>query len=152
MTIQFDEGKPSPEEVVHFGVKGMRWGVRKIVGGPSGAPLTRKKAKPKSAVEDAPPTSGDIHAARESVKKSESAIRAQRKTVATTGKGKGKLAKMEMDHLRNPDRVTAARITDGEKILTVLFRGPDALLIDRAGSALEQHLIKRQIRQHGGNA
>lgn len=29
MTMTFDEGKPSPEDVLHFGKKGMKWGVRK---------------------------------------------------------------------------------------------------------------------------
>lgn len=152
MTIQFDEGKPSPEEVAHSGVKGMRWGVRKIVGGPSGAPLTRKKSKPKSAVDDLEPTSGDIHAARNKVRSSENSIRSQRKTVAKTGKGAGKLAKMEMDHLKNPDRATAVKMTDGEKLINTLFYGPGNTLLKSAGGEIQSHLIKREIKNAGGKA
>lgn len=29
MTVQYDEGKPSLDELAHFGVKGMKWGTRR---------------------------------------------------------------------------------------------------------------------------
>jgi hypothetical protein len=146
MTIQFDEGKPSPADVRHFGVKGMKWGNRKSAssGGSSGG-------TPKSVVADKS-SSSDIHGARDNVAAGERAIRLQRKTVRKTGKGEGKLAKMEMDHLKNPDRVTALKMTDGEKIINTLFYGPGNTLLKEAGSAIGQHVVKKEIQNAGGRA
>lgn len=48
MTYQFDE-KPSPEDLVQFGVRGMRWGVRKD--GPSGVSNKTNREARKDAEE-----------------------------------------------------------------------------------------------------
>lgn len=131
--------------IEHFGVKGMKWGRHKsATGGSSGG-----SSKPHSVVDDKP-SSSDIRDARDNVAAGERAIRSQRKTVRKTGKGAGKLAKMEMDHLKNPDRVTALKMTDGEKLINTLFYGPGNTLIKEAGSAIGQHVVKKEIEKHGG--
>lgn len=48
--IQNDKGKPSLEELVHFGVKGMRWGVRRA-DGPAGVPSKTNREAKKDAKE-----------------------------------------------------------------------------------------------------
>lgn len=93
------QDKPSLEDALqHFGVRGMKWGIRKGVG-------------------------PEIRRARLNVANASSDIRAQKKIVRKTtdrgtaerAAGKKKVADMEMALLNNPDRATAMRMTRGEK-------------------------------------
>jgi hypothetical protein len=93
-------------ELVHYGVKGMKWGVRKAV------------------------STREVHGARArlEVKQHEysSQKRAVRKAKSPKAKAnqKAKLNQMKVDYLKDPDRVTAARMSTGEKVVATLFAGP----------------------------
>lgn len=96
--------KPSLEELSHFGVKGMKWGVRKAV------------------------TGGEIREARKRLAKQSKKYRQERRKVDKTTKGsearrlgEKKLEEMHRAYLKNPDRVTALRLTKGEKAVQLLF-------------------------------
>lgn len=99
------EEKPTLEELMHYGVLGMKWG------------KTRTRA-----------TSQSIHAARARVKKAKEKIEKQ-ETVVSNLKGQGKahkqqekdLGKMKASLLKNPDRVLSTRMTKGEKYASVIF-------------------------------
>jgi len=134
MTIQYNEGRPSLEEISHSGVKGMKWGRRKSGTGPSSAPNETRQ----------------IHDARDRVHAQGKAIKKQRKVVKKTGRGQNDLAKMEISLLRNPDRVTAAKLTKGEDFANLFLGGPVKAGWERIGSEATQHIIKKQIVNAGG--
>ena len=98
------EVKPgSPAELVHFGVKGMKWGVRKSAGTHkfhAENPTPQKRAVA-------------IEKARKSVKKTKTAYKSE----ADPEKRK----KLKDVHLKNPDRPTALRLKKGEKIVAALL-------------------------------
>ena len=129
--------KPSLEELAleHFGVKGMRWGVKKA---PSGKTIRR---------------------ARRSVNKQERAIlRKDIGRLVTVNKAKraekkAQLAKMKLDFLNNPDRATAARITRGEKVALALFTAPTVVGVAATATVLGASTAKRKLiekRQQSG--
>jgi len=93
-------------ELVHYGVKGMKWGVRK-------AASTR-----------------EVYGARARLQVKQNEYASQKRTVRKTKTPKGKanqkakLNKMKIDFLNDPDRVTASRLSTGEKVVATLFAGP----------------------------
>ena len=93
-------------ELVHYGDKGMKWGVRK-------AASTR-----------------EVYGARARLQVKQNEYASQRRTVRKTKTPKGKanqkakLNKMKIDFLNDPDRVTASRLSTGEKVVATLFAGP----------------------------
>jgi hypothetical protein len=97
---------PSPGELVHYGVKGMKWGVRKAV------------------------STREVYGARArlQVKQNEFASqkRKVRKAKSPTAKANAetKLNKLKVDFLNDPDRVTAARLSTGEKVVATILAGP----------------------------
>lgn len=93
----FDTEKPSLEELQHFGVKGMKWGVHKTHGTHE---FHRKFNTPEKRATE-------IKRARRSVAKS--------KAKAEKAKGTPQAKKFKDLHLKNPDRATALRMTKGEK-------------------------------------
>jgi hypothetical protein len=111
--------KPSLEDLSHFGVKGMRWGVRKKVAG------------------------YEIKDARKRLGKESKAYRVERRKVDKLAKGstsrklgEKKLERMHRAYLKNPDRVTAMRLTRGEKIAPVLFTAPTGIGIATTAAAI----------------
>lgn len=93
------------EGLAHFGVKGMKWGQRKVTYS-DGAQASAK----------------DIKSARKNVASQDKAVRKQsRKALVKRGEEraieKAKLKEMKAEALMNPDRVTALRMTRGETIL-----------------------------------
>lgn len=102
MTIQISEDKPSPEDVLHYGVKGMKWGHRK-------------------------PTGDEIRSARARVGLKQNELHeAQKKARRGTDKDRARAAKLTTEFLKNPDRPTAIRMTTGEKFITGIFGSPAA--------------------------
>ena len=128
--IQNDADKPSPEELVHYGVKGMKWGHRKRV------------------------TSADIRAARSRVRRQESALgRAEdAMTNPNTGKVNRTAAKnfkqLETQFHKTPDRATALRLTTGEKFILAAL-GPVGVGA-AAGQLASRKLTERSIKKNGG--
>lgn len=128
------------EFLAHYGVKGMRWGHRK-----------------------ARPTSDDIHDARIRIAGKQQQLKKQTKAVKTAKKSgnaskqaaaEKKLQDMKTDFLKNPDRVTASRLTKGEKwavgILTV-GTGPVGVAALIGGQAARSAVIKTvEKRQASG--
>lgn len=124
----------------HHGVKGMKWGVH-------------KKARPSDA---------DIKSARLSVRAHDAATMNKAVEVATSKKGTAKRAKaekdlksLEMAHLKNPDRITATRLTKGEKIFNtalIVATGPIGLTVVGAQTAVNagyrRTASKRQASGH----
>jgi C4-type Zn-finger protein len=57
---------------------------------------------------------------------------------------------MEMKLLRNPDRITASRMTNGEKAITVILATPAGAAGVIGGRALVTHLVKKEVENAGG--
>ena len=101
--------KPSPEESLeHYGVLGMKWG--------------KHRAKANGT---------QIRAARRNVRRQAEDVLDQRDKVKAKAKGstdrakeQKKLDKMKTNFLNNPDRVIAARLTRGEKIVAAILLTP----------------------------
>lgn len=97
------QDKPSLDDLAHHGVKGMHWGQRK--------------------------TGTEIRVARGHVAGQKAAVRQQEKKASAAvgtknaAKEEAKLRKMKIDFLNNPDRVTAAKMSRGEKIASILLTG-----------------------------
>jgi hypothetical protein len=119
MTIQFDE-KPTPEQILHYGVAGMKWGQRKKATGPQ------------------------IRQARKRLGSAQKELFKKQDQVKATGKGEKELAKMTTDFLKSPDRVTAIRLTRGEKILSLALGGPVGVAAIAVTSAASRHTEKKQ--------
>lgn len=96
----------TPEELVHFGVKGMKWGVHRTAGS-----RAFKESNPKNA-----DRRHEIKRARASVKATKTAYKAE--------KDPGKKQMLKDTHLSNPDKATALRLKRGEKVAALLLAGP----------------------------
>lgn len=114
--------------LAHYGVLGMKWG------------KTRVRA-----------TGPQIRSARRSVQKSaikvadaKSAVKAAPKGSAKRAKAETNLAKTKVDFLKNPDRVTAARLTRGEKAVVALFLTPAGAAGAIAGTSAVSRRIEFQ--------
>lgn len=100
-----NETKPDLDELVHFGVKGMKWGVRKA----------------------SRPSASEVYRARDKTFNQKLDIKRQKKAVksakrpATKAKREAKLSEMKMNLLKNPDRAVAQRITKGDLAVTGLL-------------------------------
>lgn len=99
--------KPSLEDVAHFGVKGMKWGVRKKV---SAQEIKRARKNFGRKLED-------FQDKREELRKT--TVRGSKARVA----GEKRLSKVRMSLLNDPDRATALRMTKGEKWLAGVVAG-----------------------------
>lgn len=95
----------------HYGVKGMKWGHRKAVGTDvAGGFGTRTKRRLKVDAQHIK--------ANASVAKANVTVGKKRAAAKDSAREK------KLDYLNNPDRVTAATLTKGEKIALALFTSP----------------------------
>lgn len=107
-------------ELAHFGVKGMKWGVRRTDAqlGNSG-----KKSKPTTAdIKESRARLASANAVKK-VKTDQIQSKINWRSEKSITDAISKINKIETDALNNPDRVTAARMTKGEKLATVLTGG-----------------------------
>jgi hypothetical protein len=127
------EEKPSLEEVLeHHGIKGMKWGVRK-----AGAP-----------------SNSDIHGARQRILNQQTKIgRQRRKAVKATvtrsskaPKERAKLKDMKKTLLKNPDRVTALHMTNGEAAAHALLLAHPMTAPGAVTSVASREVAARVIR------
>lgn len=101
--------KPSIDDTMeHYGVLGMHWGA------------TKAKA-----------SGSQVRSSRSRMSNKSDKITYQKNILSRTTKGssarvkeKKRLSSMKIDYLNNPDRVTAARMTQGEKTVALLFVTP----------------------------
>lgn len=107
--------------ILHFGVRGMHWGIRKHVSGGEIRRARRSAARTKLAVED---------------------VKAQ---VRSGQASKETLAQTKLAHLNNPDRATAARITKGEMAVTAILLTPLTTVGLVAGSQLKSRFVQRRL-------
>lgn len=114
--MKVDLEKPgTPHELVHFGTKGMKWGVRRTQG-----THQFKKDFPTAGAR-----ANEIRRARASVRKD------QTKMETATNPAKRKAATKV--YLKNPDRATALRITRGEKVvLGILYAATPTVVVPAA--------------------
>lgn len=121
------QDKPTLNELTiqHFGIKGMRWGIRKHYSG------------------------GEIRVARRSVAKTQKAVDDARLAVRAGVAPQSLLREAKLAHLNNPDRATASRITKGEMALTAILFTPitTGVLVVRSQSK-SRLVVSRQVRDY----
>lgn len=113
-------------ELIHYGIKGMKWGVRKAA------------------------SAREIYGARARLQVKQNEYSAQKRKVRKTktpkakANQKAKLDKMKVDFLKDPDRVTASRMSTGEKVVAALFAGPIGVGVVGATSYTSRVIDARQ--------
>lgn len=128
------EDKPSLDELAHHGVKGQKWGVRHK------------------------PTKSDIAGARARNVLTRSKISTQQLAVTSARTDKAvrvqtqKLDKMKASFLKNPDRLTAQKLTTGEKFAAGLFVVATGVGVVPVGGVLlaRQHHVNKTRREVAG--
>ena len=123
--------KPSLDELMHFGVKGMKWGERRA----------QRKAR-----------DDRTEAARENVRIERIALSKQKMRMQ---KARGALARaretskyeaQRLSFLNNPDRATAYTMTRGDEMASLITLGPlGPLLVGGLNLAGQQTVKKRQL-------
>lgn len=98
-----------PNDLEHVGVLGMKWGHRK-----TGTSNQIVRAR------------GNVWAQRNSIRRQESKV-SNSSSDKLHGAETVKLNKMKADYLRNPNRIIAARMTTGGKVVTTILFGPIGL-------------------------
>lgn len=122
-----EEYKPSLEELAHYGVLGMKWG--KTRARANGAQI--RQARRRLGKEQA-----DLF-------EKQDAVKSLQKGTSARAKGEKELAKQTTAFLNNPDRVTATRLTRGEKAVLLVLGGP----VGAAGIALTSGVSRRVERK-----
>jgi hypothetical protein len=129
MSFIIVDEKPSLEDLVHYGVLGMKWGHRKAA------------------------TGKEIKAARQTLMARSKAYRKESKKLGNYAEGSPKrkalelkLAKQHQAYLKDPARVIASRMTRGEKFGTALLTTPTPLgILASVGSVAATSAASRRI-------
>ena len=103
------------DHLEHYGVKGMKWGVRKAEGSGGGG-STKKKA----------PSTQEIKKARRTMRNAmedelEGASLKKKASIAFLGEASGQLSR---DYRMMPERAVALRSTAGERLAMTILAGP----------------------------
>jgi hypothetical protein len=146
--------KPDLDDLFHFGVKGMRWGVHRSEssGGGGGGSSTPSKHKP---------TTSEIKTARRSVRSQQQRIiDLQNDSVSAGARAVfSKDARRELDSITkeyrdltkklkdDPARAVAARTTRGEKVAFIVIAGPFGALPIAAGAAASKGIERGQRKR-----
>lgn len=101
--IENDKDKPSLEELMHHGVKGMKWGQHKAK--PTNSDIKNARINTASRQRELGRAADQLNLV------ARSGTEAQKKAAVKN------YAKKEMDYLKSPDRATALRMTTGEKFI-----------------------------------
>lgn len=132
MTMLIEE-KPSLDELLHYGVKGMRWGVRKDRSSSAGPSRWEKRRARDQEIKDA--------RARQASRQGETlkAEAALYNSVVTGGRKEAvaTLRERQNDYFKNPDYALAAKKTTGEKAVATMLvaYGAGILAYNIAGAA-----------------
>lgn len=133
--IENEKDKPSLDELMHYGVKGMRWGHRKS--GISSADI--KDARARTAVRVR-----EVNKAHTAIYKTKN-DKDEKKAVQTYDKKR-------MEYLKNPDRATAQRLTTGEKfaigLLGISGVGTPAAAGVLAGQQAAKKIQERSVAKY----
>jgi hypothetical protein len=129
MTLLYGEEKPPLE---HYGVKGMKWGVRKER--PSGDEIQDARVRVYNQQRD-------IRRARKANRKSTKRGSVER------AKGEKKVGQMELKLLKDPDRITASRITNGEAFVSLVLLTPGGAAGYLGGRALATKLVETEVKR-----
>jgi hypothetical protein len=131
MTLNYGEEKPSLEELAHYGVLGMKWGQRKKATGREIRSARRRLSTKQNELFD-----------------KQDQVKTLAKGSTARSKGEKELGKMTTDFLKNPDRVTATRLTRGEKAAFLIISAPSGglggLAAIATSSAISRRIEKKQ--------
>ena len=127
MTMTFDEDKPSPADALHYGKKGMKWGVRKKY------------------------STAEIHGARRrQMARGNGLANLETKAVnakpgAAKKRAEAAFNKAEKAANSTKDAAIGSRLTRGEKTAAVLLAGPLGLIVIGANAAA----VRKQDKKSG---
>jgi hypothetical protein len=125
--------KPSLEDLMQYGVLGMKWG------------KTRAKAGPHQ-----------IRAARSRVFTQKQNLGAAKEKAAgisdpvKRAKAQQQVGKMKADFLQNPDRAIASRLTRGEKAVAIILLTPAGAAAVIGGTSARSRAIERKQDKRAG--
>lgn len=105
----------------HYGVKGMHWGVRK----------------------SSRPSGHDIREARHRLRNQAHDIRETKRAG-----NKEEAKRMTQEFLANPDRITAAHMTRGEQVATLILSGGIPGAAGLAGAEIGKQLVKASVNKN----
>lgn len=126
----------TPEELVHYGVKGMKWGVKR-------SRDSKRVSSSKQFKKDFPTRRArrdEIRRARASVAKADIDFQ-----FAPNAQARRNAANV---YLNNPDRVTARRLTAGEKAVAALLVGTGVAAAPVAAGVATNIAIRKGIERN----
>ncbi|SRR5213080_4290958 len=135
------QDKPDLDDTLleHFGIKGMRWGVRKAPA--AGRGFTLKPGR----------STGEVRVARRNVR---AVGRASMKEKAKFVVGKSSMEKVhekKLTFLMHPDRSTAARLTRGETAALAILGQPALIGVTQLNSRLIESRQREGYQKPGTN-